>query len=137
MEAFRPFVIMNYETSITAELISEVCHIMYSLGIEPHLQPVSDERLLHHTANREDGAWPDIAADSFWGNDRQHAFFDIRLGFLILLHQAIRIPLRLSVIAEMKWKRNVLMTNVSEKLTMGPSHHLFSVPLGASGKWLQ
>ena len=31
------------------------------------------------TANREDGSQLDVAADSFWGNDRQRAFFDIRV----------------------------------------------------------
>ena len=49
------------------------------MGIEPTLQPITDERLVHRTANRQDGARLDVAADSFWGNDRQRAFFDVRV----------------------------------------------------------
>ena len=71
-----PFIRHNELRDITAERMSEVCH---NVGIEPHLQPVTDERLLHCTANREDGAWLDITADSFGGNDRQRGFFDIRV----------------------------------------------------------
>ena len=61
---------------ITAELMSEVCH---NVGTEPILQPITNECLVHRTANREDGARLDVAADSFWGNDRQRAFFDVRV----------------------------------------------------------
>ena len=60
---------------ITAELMSKVCH---NVGIEPSLQPVTDEHLVHRTANREDGARLDVAAESFWWSNRQRAFFDIR-----------------------------------------------------------
>ena len=49
-----------------------------SVGIEPPLQPISDEHFRHKTANSENDARLDIAADNFWGNDRQRAFFDIR-----------------------------------------------------------
>ena len=43
------------------------------------LQPLSGEQLTYRTANREDGARLDIAADDFWGRDRNRAFFDIRV----------------------------------------------------------
>ena len=66
----------NELRDITAELMTEVCH---NVGIEPTLQPITDERLVHRTANRQDGARLDVAADSFWGNDRQRAFFDVRV----------------------------------------------------------
>ena len=56
--------------------MSEVCHVV---GKEPNLQPVTEERLTHRTANREDGARLDIVAESFWGRDRQRAFFDVRV----------------------------------------------------------
>ena len=56
--------------------MSEVCH---NVGTEPPLQSITIERLVHRTANREDGARLDVAADSFWSNDRQRAFFDIRV----------------------------------------------------------
>ena len=71
-----PSIRHNELRDITAELMTEVCH---NVGIEPTLQPITDERLVHRTANRQDGARLDVAADSFWGNDRQRAFFDIRV----------------------------------------------------------
>ena len=71
-----PSIRHNELRDITAELLSEVCH---NVVTEPPLQPVTDEHLIHRTANREDGARLDVAADSFWGNDRQRAFFDIRV----------------------------------------------------------
>ena len=71
-----PSIRHNELRDITAELMTEVCH---NVGIEPTLQPITDERLVHRTANRQDGARLDVAADSFWGNDRQRAFFDVRV----------------------------------------------------------
>ena len=71
-----PSIHHNELLNITAELMSEVCH---NVGTEPPLQPITDEHLIHRTANKEDGAWLDVAADSFWGNDRQRAFFDVRV----------------------------------------------------------
>ena len=47
--------------------------------MEPPIQLVTDELLTHCTARREDDARLDIAADSFWGSDRQCAFFDKRV----------------------------------------------------------
>ena len=71
-----PSIHHNELRDITAGLLSEVCH---NVGTEPSLQPVTEEQLTHRTANREDGARLDIAAESFWGSDRQRAFFDIRV----------------------------------------------------------
>ena len=71
-----PSICHNELRDITAELMSKVCH---NVGIEPSLQPVTDKHLVHRTANREDGAQLDVAAESFWGSNRQHAFFDIRV----------------------------------------------------------
>ena len=71
-----PTIRHNELRDITAELMSEVCH---NVGTEPILQPITNECLVHRTANREDGARLDVAADSFWGNDRQCAFFDVRV----------------------------------------------------------
>ena len=61
---------------ITVNLLSGVCH---SVGTKPSLQPVTGEQFEHRTANREDGAQLDIVAQSFWGRDRQNAFFDVRV----------------------------------------------------------
>ena len=65
-----PSIRHNELRDITAEL-SEVCH---NVGTEPSVQPITGEHLIHRTANREDGSRLDVAADSFWGNDRQRAF---------------------------------------------------------------
>ena len=71
-----PSIRHNEIRDITADLLSEVCH---NVGTEPCLQPVTGEQLRHRTANREDGARLDIVAESFWGRDRQRAFFDVRV----------------------------------------------------------
>ena len=46
---------------------------------QPCLQPVTGEEFKHRIANREDSARLDIIAQSFWGRDRQCAFFDLRV----------------------------------------------------------
>ena len=71
-----PSIRHNEIRDIIADFLSEVCH---NVGTEPSLQPVTGEQLLHRTANREDGARLDIVAESFWGRDRQRAFFDVRV----------------------------------------------------------
>ena len=68
-----PSICHNVIRDITADLLSEVC-----VGTEPSLQPVTGEQL-HRTANREDSARLDVVAESFWGRDRQCAFFDVRV----------------------------------------------------------
>ena len=69
--------------------MSEVCH---NVGIEPSLQNVTSETMNHRTANVEDGARLDIKAQGFWGNDRQCAFFDVRV-FNPLAHTYRSLPL--------------------------------------------
>ena len=71
-----PTIRHNEVRDITAHLLSDVCH---NVGVEPTLQPITDERLHHSTANTEDGARVDIKAQGFWENDRQCAFFDVRV----------------------------------------------------------
>ena len=71
-----PSIRHNEIRKTTADLLSGVCH---SVGTEPSLQPVTGEQFEHRTANREDGARLDIVAQSFWGRDRQSAFFDVRV----------------------------------------------------------
>ena len=53
-----------------------MCH---NVGTEPQLQPLSGEQLTLQSANREEGTRLDIAADDFWGGDRNRAFFDVRV----------------------------------------------------------
>ena len=49
---------------LTANLLSEVCN---NVVIEPRFQPLSGETLQYKTANRDDNARLDIAANGFWG----------------------------------------------------------------------
>ena len=49
------------------------------VGVEPALQPLDHEPLHYATANREDGARLDVVARDFWGQNRQRAFFDVRV----------------------------------------------------------
>ena len=71
-----PSIRHNELRDITAGFLTEMCH---NVGTEPPLQPLSGEQLTLRSANREDGARLDIAADNFWGRDRSRAFFDIRV----------------------------------------------------------
>ena len=71
-----PSIRHNEVRDITADLLTEVCH---GVGREPNLQSVTGEPLTHRTANGEDGTRLDIVAESFWGRDRQCAFFDVRV----------------------------------------------------------
>ena len=56
--------------------LSEVCH---DVSIEPHLQPITGERLIGASANTEDGARLDIAANGFWGGRFERTYFDVRV----------------------------------------------------------
>ena len=51
------------------------------MGIEPTLQPLSGEHGQFHyrSANVEDGAHLDVSDESFWGQDRRLAYFDIKV----------------------------------------------------------
>ena len=84
-----PTIRHNEVRDITAHLMSDVCH---NVGLEPSLQPITGERLHLSTANTEDGARVDIKAQGFWENDRQCAFFDIRV-FNPLAHTYRSLPL--------------------------------------------
>ena len=57
----------NELRDITADLLTEFCH---GMGVEPHLQPVTEEQFTHRTVNREEGARMDIVAENFWSRDR-------------------------------------------------------------------
>jgi len=47
------------------------------VGVEPALLPLDHEPLQYASANREDRAHLDVVARDFWGQNRQHVFFDI------------------------------------------------------------
>lgn len=102
-----PSIRHNEIRNITADLLSEICH---SVGTEPNLQSVTEEQLTHRTANREDGARLDIVAESFWGRDRQCAFFDVRV--FNPFAQCYRNTSLSQSTDGMRWKRNGHMTSV-------------------------
>ena len=54
----------NKIRDLTANLMSEVCN---DVCIEPHLQPITGEHLSWATANIQEGARMDIAANGLWG----------------------------------------------------------------------
>ena len=67
-----PLIRHNEIRNLTATLLTEVCH---DVCIEPGLQPVSNETLTGASANRQDGARLDIAANGFWGGTFERTFF--------------------------------------------------------------
>ena len=71
-----PSIRHNEIRDITAKYMIEVCH---NVGVEPPLQSLSGETMSYRTANIEDGARLDIAAQGFWGGDKVRAFFDVRV----------------------------------------------------------
>ena len=71
-----PSIRHNEIRNLTATLLTEVCH---DVCIEPGLQPVSNETLTGASANRQDGARLDIAANGFWGGTFERTFFDVRV----------------------------------------------------------
>ncbi|XP_064395274.1 uncharacterized protein LOC135342473, partial [Halichondria panicea] len=71
-----PSIRHNEIRDFTANLMSEVCH---NVAIEPHLQPITGEILSGASANTQDGARLDVAADGFWGSRFERAFFDVRV----------------------------------------------------------
>ena len=64
----------NEIRDITADLVSEVCHIC----TEPVLKPLSGESLPTSSVCT-DSARLDIAADGFWGSRNERAFFDVKV----------------------------------------------------------
>ena len=66
----------NEIRDITAQLMSEVCP---NVATEPTLQPVTNERFFHRSANIETGARLDVRAQGFWGAHHQQAYFDVRV----------------------------------------------------------
>ena len=61
---------------MTANLLTEVCS---NVCVEPELQPLSGESLKNRTANTEDHAHLDIAANGLWGGRNERNFVDVRV----------------------------------------------------------
>eukprot|EP00731_Ephydatia_muelleri_P023412 Em0015g995a len=64
-----PSIRHNEIRDLTAALLSEVCH---NVSTEPHLQPTTGEVMSGLSANIQDGARLDIAADGFWGSRHEN-----------------------------------------------------------------
>ena len=73
-----PSIRHNEIRDFTANLMSEVCH---NVAIEPHLQPIIGKILSGASANTQDGARLDVAADGFWGSRFERAFFDVKRAY--------------------------------------------------------
>ena len=58
---------------------NEIRDLTASLLTEPELQPVTSETLRGASANCQDGARLDIAANGFWGGTFEKTYFDVRL----------------------------------------------------------
>ncbi len=71
-----PSIRHNEIRDLTATLLTEVCN---NVCTEPELQPVSQEALRGASANRQDGARLDIAANGFWGGTFERTYFDVRV----------------------------------------------------------
>ena len=66
----------NEIRDLTATLLTEVCK---DVRVEPELQPVTHEVLNGATANSQDGARLDIAANGVWGGNFERTYFDVRV----------------------------------------------------------
>ena len=71
-----PSIRHNEVRDLTAQLLSEVCH---GVSTEPHLQPVTEEKMFHRSANTNDNARLDVAMYGFWGGKFEKAFIDVRV----------------------------------------------------------
>ena len=113
-----PSIRHNEIRDLTAHLLTEVCH---NVAVEPHLQPLTGETLHGASSITQDGARLDVAADGFWRNRSERAFFDVR--YSTLTPAQIRDPLWRLPIGDMKTVRRERMTRGSGKWNMEHLHH--------------
>ena len=71
-----PWIRYNEIRDLTANLLSEVCN---DDCIEPHLQPITGEHLSGATANLQEGARLDVAANGLWECHYERTYFDVRI----------------------------------------------------------
>ena len=71
-----PTIRHNEIHDLTASLMTEVCN---DVQLKLNLQPLTGEQLTYTTANVEDGARLDIAANGFWGGRYERTFIDVRI----------------------------------------------------------
>ena len=63
-----PTISHNELRDITAELLTEICH---NVRVEPPLKTLSGEYFQYRSANVEDSARLNVAADGFWGRGQK------------------------------------------------------------------
>lgn len=66
----------NEVRDITADLVSQVCS---NVCIEPTLQNVPNPASFPSSSNTTEGARLDVAADGFWGGNRERMYLDVRV----------------------------------------------------------
>ena len=71
-----PSIRHNELRDITATLLSEVCS---NVRTEPPLQLLSGEQFHYRSANVEDDTWLDVSTESFWGQNKKVAYFDVKI----------------------------------------------------------
>ena len=120
-----PSIRHNEIRDYTAYLLSEICH---NVSTEPHFQPIRDEVSTSASANSQDGARLDVAADGFWGSRFERAFIDVKVfnPYAPQIDDLNYLP----VTVPMRPQRNEHMSVGSSKLSMPPSPHS-SLPLEA------
>ncbi len=114
-----PSIRHNEIRDITATLLTEVCN---DVCVESDLQPVAPNQLHGSSANIQDGARLDIAANGVWGGRLERTYFDVRVS--IPLHHPTGIYPHLLLIESMNGRIKGLMNNVSVKLNILHSLHL-------------
>ncbi len=71
-----PSIRHNEIRNITAMLLTEACN---DVCVEPDLQPAAPNQLHGSSANIQDGARLDIAANGVWGRGLEITYFDVRV----------------------------------------------------------
>jgi len=71
-----PSIRHNEIRDLTASLLTEVCH---EVEVEPHLQPITDEKFILASSNIQDGARLDIAVNGFWGCRSEKTYVDVKV----------------------------------------------------------
>ena len=66
----------NALRDITASLMTEACHCV---AVEPTLHTLSGEQMALSSAITIDDTRVDIQATDFWGDQKQRAFFDVKV----------------------------------------------------------
>ena len=71
-----PIIRHNEVRDLTASFLQQVCH---DVAVEPHLQPLTGEKMDLRSAKCEDAARLDVSARGVWGGRFEKSFFDIRI----------------------------------------------------------